>query len=124
MICRVENHIGQPALKARVIAELLKQFGVVRDEFQHHPIQRLVVFQLRVLFVGVSLRVLVGLVLRHACRNLLGDDLANLVTVLPLDVAKHIVEGLDDVRQLVDIRRASTGTTSGRGFDEGIRVVH
>ena len=73
----------------RVVAELLEQFRVVGDQLQHHAIQRLVVFQLGVLLVGVGLRVLVGLVLRHARRNLLGDDLANLVAVLPLDVAEH-----------------------------------
>src|SRR5690606_12606197 len=122
---RIEHHVRQPALEIRVVAELLEELCMVVEQLQHHAVERLVVLQPRVLLTRVGLRVLVGLVLRHARRNLFGDDLANLVGVMPLDVAEQVVELLDDVRQPVQLWLAATSTTSRRWrFDECVRVVH
>ena len=81
--------------------------------------------QLGVLLVGVRLRVLVGLVLRNTCRDLLGDNLADLVLVLPLDVAEEVVEGLDDRGESVDVGFALAATATRRHWLDGcVGIVH
>jgi len=125
VVGRIEHHVRQPALEAGVVAELLEQFSVVGQQLQHHAVKRLVVLQFGVLLVGVRLRILISLVLRHTRRDILGDDLADLVLVLPLDVAEQIVESLDDRRELVDICliRATTAPRRYR-IDRGIGIGH
>lgn len=90
MVRRVEHHVRQPALEVRVVAELLEELGVVVEQLQHHAVERLVVLQPGVLLARVGLRVLVGLVLRDARRNVFGDDLANLVGVIPTNPVARI----------------------------------
>lgn len=88
MIGGIEHDVRQPALEVGVVAELFEQLRMVGEKLQHHAVERLVVLKPGILLVGVRLRVLVRLVLRHPRRDFLCDDLANLVLVLPLDMAK------------------------------------
>ncbi len=76
-----------------------------------------------VLPVGVLHGVLVGLVRGDLGRNLFGDDLADLVAVLPVDVAELVVERLQDVGQVIKLRlRDSTATLGRDRTDLGVLV--
>jgi|GEM_PF-4196461 len=47
-------------------------------------------------------RVLISLIPRNPIRNFLGNHLANLVAILPFDIAEQVVKGFDDIGQLID----------------------
>lgn len=104
LICHAEDGVAQPFLERRVVAELFEQFGVVGQEVDHDALQRGVVFDPGGLLVVVLHGVLVGRIRGYLGRDLLGDDLADLVAVLPIDIAELVVERLDDVAQLVQHR--------------------
>ena len=75
------------------------------------------------LLVVVLHGVLVGRARYHFGRDLLGDDLADLVGILPIDIAELVVERLDNVAQLVQLRfRLASAATGRNRTDFGILV--
>ena len=76
---------------------------MVSQQVDHDPLQRCVVLNPGGFLVVVLHGVLVGRVRCHLGRDFFGDDLADLVGILPIDVAKLIVERLDNVAQLVQL---------------------
>src|SRR5262245_43851845 len=75
IISRREDRVRQPLLKRRIVTELLEQFRMVGQQFNEHPLQRLVMLDAGVLLVRVLHRILIGLVRRHFGGDLLGNDL-------------------------------------------------
>ncbi len=77
----------------------------------------------RCFLVVVLHGVLVGRVSCHLGRDLLSDYLADLVAILPINITELIVERLDDIAQLVQIRfRFTAATGGGYGSDFCILV--
>lgn len=114
LISHAEDGVAQPFLERRVVAELLEQLGVVGQEVDHDALQRGVVLDPGGFLVVVLHGVLVGGIRRYLGRDLLGDNLADLVAVFPIDVAELVVERLDDVAQLVQLRFRFAATATGR----------
>lgn len=67
---------------------------MVGQDVDHDPLQRGIVFNPSGLLVIILHGVLVGRIRCHLGRDLLSNDLADLVTVLPIDVIKLVVERL------------------------------
>src|SRR5581483_11477287 len=99
-----KDGVGQPLAERWIVAELLEKFGVVGQQIRNDPLKRLIVLDAGVLPVGVLLRVLVGFIGRYLRRYLLSDHLPDFVSVFPVDVAKLLIERLDDVAQAVQFR--------------------
>ncbi len=115
-ISEPKHGVGHPPFEPLVVRELLEQFRIVLEHCRHHARQRLVVLDAGVLLVGVLLGILVGRVRCHASRNVLGDELADTFGVGPGDIAELVVEGLDDVRESVQLRLGLVAPTAGRGW--------
>lgn len=64
-----EHGISQPALEFGIVTVLFEQFGVVLHQSDDHARQRFVVLDAGILFVGVLLGVLIGLVGCDLFRN-------------------------------------------------------
>ena len=71
-----------------------------------------VVLESRRRFAAVLHRILVGPVRFRLGRDLLGDHLADAVPVLPVDVSKAVVERLDVVAQVVQLRFGHPATAT------------
>ena len=84
MVGKLEHLLGEPLMKRGIIAELLEELGVVGEQLSDSPLQRLIVFKVRVLFTRVLYGVLVRFVGRYLSRDLLGYDLLNLVLVFSI----------------------------------------
>ncbi|KUK56519.1 MAG: hypothetical protein XD80_1883, partial [Synergistales bacterium 53_16] len=87
-----KHRIGQPAAEPFIVAELLKELGVILEQRGHHTSEGLVVLDAGVLLVGILAGILVGGVGRDPCRNLLGDQFAHPIGVGPENVAELIVK--------------------------------
>ena len=89
----------------------------------HDPLQRGIMLDAGGLPVVVLHGVLVGRVRRHLARDIFGDDLADLVGVLPVDIAELIVERLDNVAQWFQFRfRLISAAAGRRRLDFGILI--
>ncbi len=118
-----EHGIHQPAAEGFIVTELLVEFGVIPEYSDHHLGQRLVVLDARVLAVGVLLGILIGRIGRDLRRNVLGDQPVDAVRIGPGDVAKLVVERLEDVAQEVEFGLGSESSGAGRHWlDLGILV--
>gem|GEM_PF-4518892 len=109
-----KDGVAQPFLERRIVAELLEQFCVVGQEVDHDPLERGIVLDSGGFLVIVLHGILVGCVRCHLDRDLLGDDLADLVAVLPVDIAELVIECPDDVAQLIQLRFRLAATAAGR----------
>src|SRR5258708_22084650 len=97
-----------------VVAELLEEFSIVFQEGRHDASESLIVLYARVLLVAVCLGVLIRLVGSDPHRDLLGDKPSNAVGVGPLYVPENLIEGLQDIRESVEIRLGHATATARR----------
>ena len=96
---------------------------MVGEHADHHLLERPVVLQPRRRPITVPHRVLIGLVCRYLAGDLLGNDLADAVRVLPVDVPELVVERLDDVAEPIQFRlRLPSAATGGNGTDLAVLV--
>src|SRR4051794_23837968 len=109
-----EHSIAEPPLKIGIVAELFEQLGVIFHEADDYACERLVVLDPSVLLVGVLLRVLIGFVRRNLLWNLVRNQLANPVGILPGDVAELVIERLEDVRKPIEFGLWSLPSATGR----------
>jgi hypothetical protein len=76
-----------------------------------------------VLLIRVLLSVLIGRVRGHAARNVLRDQLVDPIGIGPRYVAELVVEGLEDVREAVELGLGLVSTAGGwNRFDLRIGV--
>ena len=68
---------------------------MIREQLDEHPLQSVVVFD-----AGI----LVSLIGSHFGGDLFGDDKADFVGILSLDIAELVVEGAQDIAQAVQFR--------------------
>src|SRR6266478_2319911 len=93
----IEYCIGEPALEGRIIAVLLEEFGVVLHKPDNNSRERLVVLNAGVLLVGVLLGIAIGRIGGDALRDIFRNQLADAITVLPLNVAELFIEHQQNV---------------------------
>ena len=79
--------------------KLLEELHVVVEHGSHHALQGFVMFDPGVLPIGVLPGIAVGGVPCDLGWNFLRNETANPVLVLPGDIPKLVVEGLEDVRE-------------------------
>ena len=72
---------------------------MVRQQFDNGPLQSLVMFNSSVLLVRVLHRVLISFIGGNLRRQLFGNNLSNFIDILPINVSKRFVEGLEDVAE-------------------------
>ena len=109
-----EDVIRQPSPESLVVCELLEELHVVVEHGSHHAPQGFVMLDPGVLPVGVLPGVAIGGVLGNLGRNLLCNEASNAVLILPEDVPKLIVEGLEDVREPVEFGFRPVSAAGGR----------
>ena len=118
-----EDVIRQPSPESLVICELLEELHVVVEHGSHHAPQGFVMLDPGVLPVGVLPGVAVGGVPRNLGRDLLRNEAANPVRVLPGDIPELVVEGLEDVREAVEFRFRAVAAAGGRHrIDLGVLI--
>jgi len=68
-------------------------------------------FKAGILLVVVFDGVLICLILSQLIRNFFGDQLANLILVVPFDIAKELIELLEDVGEEIKLRFCFAAST-------------
>jgi hypothetical protein len=119
--CQGKHHVPDEPLERLVLYELPIDLRVVRQEVLHYPRQSLVVRHPRGVR-GVLPRVLVCGVGRNLGRDVVADAPGDPIRVREQG-AELVVERLEDVAQLIELRLRLAPTSVGRnGLDFGVRV--
>ena len=92
-----EDVIRQPSPEPLVVFKLLEELHVVVEHGSHHALQGLVMLDPGVLPVGVLPGIAVGGVPSNLGWNLLRNEAANPILVLPGDIPELVIEGLEKV---------------------------